>query len=138
MSASVHQLPTTHQPPAVEPDRAGFGALRAELHSRCADHDLAELWSTMPTGSRKAVLASAKLSPREALTPIEQMPHFNREAIRGGIKRMSQWANELRRQLEGDKPHPSRELASLARQALAEGDTRAAQHWLALIEKGVA
>ncbi|SFU79687.1 hypothetical protein [Halomonas korlensis] len=138
MSASVHQLPTPSQPPAVQRDRADFGALRAELHQRCADHDLAELWSSLATGERKALLASAKLSPREALTPIEQMAKFNREAIRGAIQRMSQYANRLRRQLEGDKPHPSRELASLARQALAEGDTRAAQHWLALIEKGVA
>ncbi|WP_416139045.1 hypothetical protein ACM26W_01160 [Halomonas sp. HK25] len=138
LSANVHQLPIAHQPPAVQQDRADFGALRAELHSRCADHDLADLWASLANGERKALLASAKLSPRESITPIEQMPRYNREAIRGAIQRMSQYANRLRRQLEGDKPHPSRELASLARQALADGDTRAAQHWLGLIEKGVA
>ena len=51
---------------------------------------------------------------------------------------MSQYGRRLRERLEGDRPHPSRELASHARQALAKGDTEAAEHWLALIERGVA
>lgn len=138
MSASVHQLPTPKAPPVVQPDRGEWGALRAELHSRCADQDLAELWAQLATGERRTLLASAKLNARDSLTAIEQMPKFNRDAIRAAIHRMSQYAGRLRGKLAGDKPHPSRELASHARQALAEGNTEAAMHWLALIERGVA
>ncbi|RCV89698.1 hypothetical protein [Billgrantia montanilacus] len=138
MSAQVHQLPTTHQPPAVQPDRGDWGALRAELHDRCADRDLAALWSELATGERKALLASAKIDPRECLTALEQMPKFNRDSIRAAVHRMSQYAARLRDRLEGDKPHPSRELAAHARQAIAEGNTKAALHWLGLIERGVA
>ncbi|WP_043515254.1 hypothetical protein, partial [Halomonas sp. BC04] len=84
------------------------------------------------------LLASAKIDPREARTPLEQMPRHNRDCIRAAVHRMSQYAGRLRDRLEGDKPHPSRELAAHARQALAEGNTKAALHWLGLIERGVA
>ncbi|SDK70458.1 hypothetical protein [Billgrantia gudaonensis] len=139
MSAQVHPLPTPHrQPPAVEPDRGEWGALRAELHGRCADRDLAALWAELAPGERRTLLASAKLDTRDARLPIERMPQFSRNAIRAAIHRMSQYANRLRAELEGHKPHPSRELAGHARQALAEGNTEAALHWLAIIERGVA
>lgn len=140
MSASVHQLPTRHQPTAepVSHDRAGFGALRAELHSRCADSDLAQLWSELAIAERRTLLASAHLDKRLSLDAIASMSKGQRHAIRAAIQRMSQYAERLRVRLAGDKPHPSRELASHARQALAEGNTKAAMHWLSLIERGVA
>lgn len=140
MAANVHRLPTpTPTPPTIiHPDRGEWGALRAELHRRCADHDLAELWAELGTGERRTLLASVKLDSRDSLTAIEHMPQFNRDAIRAAIHRMSQYASRLRGQLDGNRPHPSRELASHARQALAEGNTEAALHWLGLIERGVA
>lgn len=138
MNTNVHRLPTPMPLPSVQPDRGEWGALRAELHSRCADQDLAELWAELGTGERRTLLASAKLDTRDSLTTIEHMPQFNRDAIRAAIHRMSQYASRLRGKLAGDKPHPSRELASHARQALAEGNTEAALHWLGLIEQGVA
>ena len=138
MATNVTPLRTNRQPPRVEPDRGEWGALRAELHSRCADEDLAALWAELATGERRAVLASAKLDPSESLTPLEQQPHYNRQAIRAAIHRMSQYANRLRDRLHGERPHPSRELAANARHALEQGNTRDAMHWLALIEKGVA
>ncbi len=138
MPASIHTLPTPKAQPAIERDRGDWGALRAELHSRCADQDLAELWSELGIGERKAVLASARMEPGDALISIEDMAKADRDAIRAAIHRMSQYGRRLRERLEGDRPHPSRELASHARQALAKGDTEAAEHWLALIERGVA
>lgn len=137
MSASVHPFPATHQPPRVTPDRGEWGALRAELHSRQQDDDLAELWAELATGERRAVLASAKLDPRDSLTPLKHQPRYNRQAIRAAIHRMSQYAHRLRDRLQGERPHPSRELAAHARVALEEGNTEAALHWLGLIERGV-
>ncbi|SOC56431.1 hypothetical protein SAMN05421509_10737 [Chromohalobacter canadensis] len=140
MSASVHQLPTRHAQgtPLVESDgRAGWGALRAELHDRCEDRDLAALWDEMETAERRAVLASARGDADDARRAIESMPSATRRAIRSAIHRMSGYGKRLRDRLEGDRPHPSRELASHARAALAEGNTNAALHWLALIERGV-
>ncbi len=59
----------------VEPDaRAGWGALRAELHARCADEDLAELWAGLKLAERKALAASAGLEARDALRGIADMP----------------------------------------------------------------
>ena len=78
------------------------------------------------------------MEPGDALISIEDMAKADRDAIRAAIHRMSQYGRRLRERLEGDRPHPSRELASHARQALAKGDTEAAEHWLALIERGVA
>ncbi|MEQ4541166.1 MAG: hypothetical protein ABN479_19735 [Billgrantia sp.] len=138
MSARIHRLPTPSTPPVVQPDRGAWGALRAELHARVADEDLVELWSGLATGERRTLLASARIDPREARTALHSMTQLDRDAIRAAIHRMSQYAGRLRGQLAGDKPHPSRELASHARQALAEGNTEAAMHWLALIERGVA
>lgn len=135
---SVHPLPTPRRAPVVQPDRGEWGALRAELHRRCADHDLAELWAELGTGERRTLLASARLDTRDSLAAIEHMPQFNRDAIRAAIRRMSQYASRLRGQLDGDQPHPSRELAGHARHALAEGNIEAALHWLGLIERGVA
>lgn len=139
MPAQVHQLPTPHrQTPAVEPDRGEWGALRAELRSRCADHDLAELWAEMPSSDRRMVMASAQLAERDPRLAIHDLPKPSREALRAAIHRMSQYASRLRDNLGGHRPHPSRDLAAHARQALAEGNTEAALHWLAIIERGVA
>lgn len=140
MPASVHQLPTPSTPPVVQPDRGEWGALRAELHGRSKDQDLAALWREMTAGERRTLLASASVprAERDPRQAIEDMPKSSRAAIRAAIHRMSQYAGRLRDSLAGERPHPSRELASHARQALAEGNTEAALHWLALIERGVA
>lgn len=114
--------------------RAGFGALRAELHARCADEDLAALWADLSMPERKAVIASARMEPRDATLSVERMHQHDRNSIRAAIGRMSRYATRLGDQLKGESP--SRELAANARRALAEGDTVAALHWLSLIEAG--
>ncbi|WP_251978590.1 hypothetical protein [Salinicola avicenniae] len=119
----------------VEPDsRAGFGALRAELHARCADEDLAELWADMLTNERKAVLASAQMTPGDALRGIDEMSRTERDAIRAAIGRMSRYAQRLGERLKSESP--TLELAANARRAIGAGDTQAALHWLGLIERG--
>ena len=138
MSASVHPLPTAPQPAAVEPDRGEWGALRAELHDRCADHDLAALWAEISAAERRMLMASAHLPQRDPRTAVEELPKPSRDAIRAAVYRMSHHAERLRGGLAGHREHPSRELASHARQALAEGNIDAALHWLAIIERGVA
>lgn len=137
MSASVHPLPSAATP-RIQRDRGDWGALRAELRDRCADRDLAELWAELATGERRTLLASARLDTRDATRGIDAMPRHSRDAIRAAIHRMSAYAARLRDRLEGDRPHPSRDLAAHARAALAEGNIEAAQHWLAIIERGVA
>ena len=125
------------QPPATElpsDGRAGFGALRAELHARCADEDLAALWAGLKLGERKAIVASAGLHPRDAEAAIAALDRFERRAIRAAIGRMSRYAQRLGQRLQGESP--SRALAANARRALAEGDTASALHWLSLIEAG--
>lgn len=139
MAASVHPLPTSRQHSAVQPDRGDWGALCAELRDRHADKDLAELWCTLSHPERKTLMASASFhhlqrNPRQT---IEEMSKTDRDAIRSAIHRMSRYASRLRGQLQGDRHHPSRELASHARQALAEGNTEAALHWLSIIERGI-
>lgn len=132
--SNVAHLPLT---PRVQPDRSGFGKLRAELHSRAADQDLVTVWANLPHAERRFVLKSAGLP----VDTTQQIRHFNkpeRESIRAAIHRMSEYANGLKDQLRNRTQHPSCELASHARQALAEGNTKAALHWLSLIEKGVA
>lgn len=138
MSAQVHQLPTkySHQP-IVQPDRGEWGALRAELHERCNDQDLAALWSEMNGAERRAVLASARLTASAALTSIEAMPQPSRDAIRSAIHRMSSYGQRLRDRLKTAEP-TSCQLARNARQALLDKDLQAALHWLNLIEQGVA
>ncbi|WP_275286898.1 hypothetical protein [Halomonas elongata] len=138
MSADVRPFPTPAQPLPVEQDRGDWGALRAELHSRCADQDLASLWAEMPSSDRRMVMASAQLAERDPRLAIHDLPKSARDALRAAIVRMSQYAGRLRHHLAGGRPHPSRELASHARQALAEGNTEAALHWLAIIERGIA
>ncbi|MBB3141244.1 hypothetical protein [Halomonas organivorans] len=138
MSANVHPLPSAQPRPAVEHDRGDWGALRAELHSRCADEDLATLWAELEPGERRTLMASARLPQRDPRVGIHELPKPSREALRAAVHRMSQYASRLRDNLGGHRPHPSRELASHARQALAEGNTEAALHWLAIIERGVA
>lgn len=122
--------------PQTQPDRAGFGALRAELHSRAADQDLISVWAELPFPERRFVLKSAGLKA----DATQQISHFvkpERDAIRAAIHRMSDYASGLKDQLRNRTQHPSAELANHARQALAEGNTKAALHWLSLIEKGV-
>ncbi|GEN25417.1 hypothetical protein HCU01_33660 [Halomonas cupida] len=140
MPASVHQLPTPKALPLVQPDRGDWGALRAELHKRCADQDLAELWRDMAPGERRTLLASAAIpqADRDIRQAIEDMPKPRRDAIRAAIHRMSQYASRLRERMDGERKHPSRDLASHAREALAEGNTEGALHWISMIERGVA
>lgn len=140
MSADVRPFPAPArpQPVPIQQDRGEWGALRAELHSRCADQDLAALWAEMPSSDRRMVMASAQLMERDPRLAIHDLPKPARDALRASIERMSQYASRLRSRLTGDRPHPSRELASHARQALEEGNTEAARHWLAIIERGVA
>ncbi|WP_404472953.1 hypothetical protein LG301_01985 [Vreelandella venusta] len=133
---NVTPLPA-RQAPRVQPDRAGFGELRAELHGRAADQDLIEVWAGLPFAERRLVLKSAGL-PVDATQQISQMTKPERAAVRAAIHRMSDYATGLRDQLRNRTQHPSCELASHARAALEEGNTKAAMHWLNLIEKGVA
>lgn len=134
--ANIATLPAAH-PPAVQADRAGFGELRAELHQRAADQDLVSVWAELPFAERRLVLKSAGL-PVDATQQVSQLTKPERDALRAAIHRMSDYASGLKDQLHNRTQHPSCELASHARQALAEGNTRAALHWLSLIEKGVA
>jgi len=134
--ATVTPLPARQTPPRVQQDRAGFGALRAELHQRAADQDLVSVWADLPFAERRLVLKSAGLSV-DATQQISQLTKPERAAVRAAIHRMSEYASGLKDQIRNRK-HPSAELASHARQAIAEGNTKAALHWLSLIEKGVA
>ncbi|WP_447045315.1 hypothetical protein [Vreelandella sp. H-I2] len=135
--ANVTPLPARQAPPRVQTDRAGFGELRAELHKRSDDLDLVELWAELPHKERRLLLKSADLL-QDSTLQIGQLNKPERESLRGAIHRMSDYANRLKGRLHGERQHPSRELASHARQALAENNTKAALHWLNLIEKGVA
>ncbi|MCM2131435.1 hypothetical protein [Larsenimonas rhizosphaerae] len=135
--------------------RAGFMALRDELHRRTADLDLIELWASLQPGEHAVLLRSAgeRLVPNRPLneipldqrtpeaiaagllhTPMERMTPVTRQAIRAAIHRMSTYANRLKDMLETPRPHPSQALAASARTALAEGDTEAVRHFLHLIE----
>lgn len=134
---NVTPLSSRQAPRRVQTDRAGFGKLRAELHSRVADQDLVDVWSDLNFPERRLVLKSAGLQV-DATQQISQMTKPERDAVRAAIHRMSSYATGLRDQLRNRTQHPSAELASHARQALAEGNTKAALHWLSLIEKGVA
>ncbi|MCZ0930324.1 hypothetical protein L0636_07790 [Halomonas janggokensis] len=134
--SNVTPLPAPAQAPAVQPDRAGFGDLRAELHRRADDLDLVELWAELPHAERRVLLKSADLK-NDTTQQISQLNKAERDALRGAIHRMSGYASRLKGTLNGHRPHPSAELASHAREALAEGNTKAALHWLSLIEKGV-
>lgn len=137
--SNVSPFPTPQpQTPPVEQDRGDWGALRAELHSRCADQDLAAKWAELNAAERRMLMASANLLQRDPRTPIQEMPKASRDAIRAALHRMSRHASDLIDDMNGRRPHPSRDLASHARQAIAEGNTEAALHWLAIIERGVA
>lgn len=147
--ASVHAI----RPDVVDP-RAEFLVVRDELRRRTENRDLAEVWADMQPGERAVVLRSAaqhlvplrpinEIDPDErtpdriadnlARTPIEWMTPRAREAIRSTIHRMSAYASRLRDGMRSAS-HPSQALAASARQALAQGDIAAAQHYLALIE----
>ncbi|MGP9466716.1 hypothetical protein ACT3RU_06825 [Halomonas sp. TP35] len=132
--SNVAHLPLT---PSIQPDRAGFGELRAELHNRAADQDLVDVWANLPFAERRLVLKSAGIK-EDATLQISQLAKPARDTVRAAIHRMSDYASGLKDQLRNRAQHPSAELASHARQALAEGNTKAALHWLSLIEKGVA
>lgn len=135
--ANVTPLSVIPRTPSVKPDRAGFGQLRAELHNRAADQDLVSVWAELPFAERRLVLKSAGLNV-DATQQVSQLAKPERDALRAAIHRMSDYASGLKDQLRNRTQHPSCELASHARQALAEGNTKAALHWLSLIEKGVA
>lgn len=150
--ASVHALRPEAE--TVDP-RAGFLAVRDELHRRTEDRDLIEVWAQMQPGERATVLRSAaqKLVPLRpvneiepgqrtperiardlARTPMDEMDKSTRAAIRAAIHRMSVYASRLRDGARREA-HPSQALAASARQAIAEGDTAAALHYLNLIEQ---
>jgi|GEM_PF-921684 len=133
--AATTATPANHLHLVQSDGRAGFGALRAELHARCEDEDLATLWRELMTNERKTLLASAQMEPRDALRSIGEMSKVERNAIRAAIGRMSQYALRLRDRLETAE-RPSRQMARQARQALIDGDRQAALHWLNLIEQG--
>lgn len=135
--ANVTPLKTRQAPPRVQVDRAGFGELRAELHKRSDDLDLVELWAELPHKERRLLLKSADLK-QDSTLQISQLNKRERDALRGAIHRMSNYANQLKGRLHGNRPHPSRELASHAIAALKEGNAQAAHHWLSMIEGGVA
>lgn len=139
MPASIHPLPTSSARPLIQPDRGEWGALRAALHQRCVDQDLAELWTDLPHPDRRALMASAGFHhlDRDTRQSVETMTRHNREALRNAIHRMSQYASRLRDRLQGKRQHPSSELAGHALQALDEGNIEVARHWLAIIERGV-
>lgn len=140
MAATVHPLPTSRQSTDVQPDRGEWGKLCAELRDRRADKDLAELWHDLSHPERRTLMASANFHhlQRDPRRAIEDMSKADRDAIRASIHRMSRYASQLRDRLHGDHQHPSRELASHAREALAAGNTEAALHWLSIIERGIA
>ncbi|QEM80189.1 hypothetical protein [Halomonas binhaiensis] len=140
MAATVHPLPTSHQSSAVQADRGDWGKLCAELRDRQADKDLAELWHDLSHPERRTLMASANFHhlQRDPRRVIEDMSKADRDAIRASIHRMSRYSSQLRDRLHGEHQHPSRELASHAREALAAGDTEAAMHWLSIIERGIA
>jgi hypothetical protein len=135
--ANVTPLKTRQAPPRVQVDRAGFGELRAELHKRADDLDLVELWAELPHKERRLLLKSADLQ-QDSTLQITQLNKRERDALRGAIHRMSNYATQLKGRLHGNRPHPSRELASHAIAALKEGNAQAAHHWLTMIEGGVA
>ncbi|OLO05086.1 hypothetical protein [Salinicola socius] len=138
MAAATHAVTAEKQRhlSVVQPDgRAGFGALRAELHARTEDKDLAELWADLKLAERKAVAGSAGMEAKDALRSIESLGKHDRDAIRAAIGRMSRYAQRLRQQLE-TSAQPSCQMARNARQALLEDDRQAALHWLNLIEQG--
>ncbi|MDN3562136.1 hypothetical protein [Vreelandella neptunia] len=135
--ANVTPLPARQAPPRVQTDRAGFGELRAELHKRSYDLDLVELWAELPHAERRMLLKSADLR-QDSTLQISQLNKRERESLRGAIHRMSNYATQLKGRLHGNRPHPSRELASHAIAALKEGNAQAAHHWLSMIEGGVA
>ncbi len=84
--ANVTPLPARQSPPRVQPDRAGFGELRAELHSRAADQDLVEVWAELPFAERRLVLKSAGL-PVDATQQISQLTKPERAVVRAAIHR---------------------------------------------------
>lgn len=135
--ATITHLPARQALPRVQSDRAGFGALRAELHKRADDLDLVELWAELPHEERRLLLKSATL-PQDSTLQIKQLNKRERDALRGAIHRMSDYANRLKGRLQPRRQHPSRELASHAIAALKEGNAQAAHHWLSIIEGGVA
>lgn len=134
--ANVTPLPARQAPPRVQADRAGFGELRAELHKRAADLDLVELWAQLPHADRRVLLKSADVQ-QDSTLQISQLNERERDAVRAAIHRMSNYASQLKGRLHGNRPHPSRELASHAIAALKEGNAQAAHHWLTMIEGGV-
>lgn len=129
-------LDVQHDGSVITEDRAGFAALRAELHERSADLDLIELWADLRRTERRAVLQSAQLDESAALQ-IEQMSQTERAAVRAAIYRMSQYAGRLRDRLTGGQSATAG-MAANAAAALSAGDSAEALHWLNMIQKEAA
>lgn len=112
--------------------RQRFLALREELRAQHSDHDLTRVWDAMTRQERIIVLKAASLAPQRANDDLTRFTREERIALRYAIHRMSTFAKQL-----GDRPnapaHPSRALAELALQALAQHDLDSANHFLTLI-----
>lgn len=121
----------------VTHDRAGFGHVMAQLNERAQDLDLVKLWDELPFPDRRLLLKSAGLENDPSRAALDALNATERAAVRAAIHRMSGYATALQDRLTGTRPHPSIELASHARKALADGDSEEALHWLSLIERGV-
>lgn len=124
--------------------RAGFIALRAELHARCEDHDLADVWEAMERNERRTVLRSASLITTsdskgnidDLMTmPLLDMSRETRSAIRSAITRMSSFASRL---IDGCQKHSAprhASLAVLAQAAIIQGKPAVAARLLRWIEE---
>lgn len=129
-------LDVQHDGSVITEDRAGFAALRADLHERSADLDLVELWADLRRAERRAVLQSAQLTDDST----QQIGHFTkteRAAIRSAIHRMSGYASRLKDRLTGGQSAAAG-MAANAAAALSAGDNAEALHWMNMIQKDAA
>lgn len=129
-------LDVQHDGSVITEDRAGFAALRAELHERSADLDLIELWADLRRSERCAVLKSAQLD-ESATLKIGQMSQTERDAVRAAIHRMSRYAGRLKDRLTGGQSAAAG-MAANAAAALSAGNQAEALHWLSMIQKEAA
>lgn len=129
---------------SVEHSRAGFLALRGELHARCEDRDLAEVWQGLERSERRTVLRAASIvttsDSQEHIDNLMTMPLLDmsreaRIAIRSAITRMSSFASRLQ---DGCRKHSAprhASLAVLAQAAISKGKPAVAARLLRWIEE---
>lgn len=131
-------------PQSVELSRAGFLALRDELHARCEDRDLAEVWQGLERSERRTVLRAASVITTSdsqghidnlMAMPLLDMSRETRIAIRSAITRMSSFASRL---IDGCQKHSAPRhacLAVLAQAAIKKGKPAVAARLLRWIEE---